>query len=300
MRHDKLEMQLQLMLALSQNNQYTAEQLCERFSISRRNFYYYIEFFRDCGFIVEKRGKHYCIDRESPFFRQLIERISFTEDEAVTLLRILNKVNEDALVRNIRQKLNRFYDFDVLNDAQLVEQRAQALSALSTAIRLKRMVVLKDYSSGHSKTVRDRLVEPFMLMNGNRDVRCYEPSSGMNKTFRLSRMKQVELLSDEWENEKRHVHLFIDAFMFSSEHPVTVTLRLDTLSANVLREEYPSAAVHMNPDGDSHFLLRLPVAGYQGIGRFVMGLFENIEVLGDNNFKAYLRDKISAMHNHFS
>ena len=55
MRHDKLNHELALLLLLSENRGLTVEQLCEKTGIGRRNFYYYLDFFRDCGFIVEKR-----------------------------------------------------------------------------------------------------------------------------------------------------------------------------------------------------------------------------------------------------
>ena len=184
MRHDKLEMQLQLLLALSQNKSVTLDELCQRYGISRRSLYYYLDFYRDCGFIIEKQGAFYRIDRESPFFKQLIARISFTEEEAIAIMRILNKVEEDAIVKNIKRKLARFYDFDIQNDAQLSEQQAENVSALCQAVKLKRMAVLRGYSSAHSQTKRDRLVEPFLMMNHNQDVRCYELSSGIIRPSR--------------------------------------------------------------------------------------------------------------------
>lgn len=62
MRHDKLEKELQLLLLLSENRSYSVEQLCRKMETSKRNLYYYIEFFRDAGFKVEKYGNCYSID----------------------------------------------------------------------------------------------------------------------------------------------------------------------------------------------------------------------------------------------
>ena len=56
MRHDKLEKELNLLLLLAENRQYTLAQLCDKLSISKRNIYYYLDFFRDAGFKVEKYG----------------------------------------------------------------------------------------------------------------------------------------------------------------------------------------------------------------------------------------------------
>lgn len=298
MRHDKLERELNLLLLLAGNRGYTSEQICDRMNISRRNFYYYLEFFRDCGFIVEKVGSIYSIDRQSPFFTRLQERIDFTEDEMLTVRRLLEASNKrDAITANLMRKLDRFYDFNILADNELREQSAHNVSELHKAIKFKRMVVLHRYNSPHSKTEKDRLVEPFMLMNNNNEVRCYEPLSRMNKTFKVSRMGDVEVLDDEWGNEERHRMMYTDIFMFSDEVQHEVEMTLGPLSFNILKEEYPSATKYIRALPDRRWLLRLPVCSYAGIGRFVLGLYDDIEVKGDEGFKEYLREKVSSMNN---
>ena len=79
MRHDKLEKEMNLMLLLTENHRYDVDAICDRIGISRRMLYYYLESFRDWGFKVEKSGKIYSLDRESPFFKHLFETINFTE-----------------------------------------------------------------------------------------------------------------------------------------------------------------------------------------------------------------------------
>ena len=61
MRHDKLERELNLLLMLTENHNYTVEDICNRQQISRRNFYYYLNFFRDAGFKVEHHKPFYRI-----------------------------------------------------------------------------------------------------------------------------------------------------------------------------------------------------------------------------------------------
>lgn len=105
MRHDKLERELYLLRLLAENNTYTVEELCRRVGISRRNFYYYIEFFKDSGFLVSKRGGYTRISRDSPFFKHIIERISFTEEEALVLRHLLENTRQgNALVANVKKK----------------------------------------------------------------------------------------------------------------------------------------------------------------------------------------------------
>lgn len=296
MRHNQLERELELMLLMTENRSYTVQQLCERLDISRRNLYYYIDFFRQAGFKVEKRGTAYSLDKASPFFAKLFKTLHFTEDEAITLRRLLDRADGNSLqVRHLRQKLDRLYDLDILDDVELREQAGRNVSTLYDAIKLKNKAVLHRYSSPHSDTVASRVVEPFMFLDGNNEVRCYEISSGMNKTFKVARMESVEMLHDPWEHEAAHKRMFTDIFMFSSEEQLPVELRLDRLAYNILTEEYPRSAAHIAPDGGQRWLLRLDVCSYVGVGRFVLGLLGNVEVLGGEGFASYIKAKVEAM-----
>lgn len=134
MRHDKLERELHLLLLLTDNHTLTIEKLCDKVGISRRNLYYYLEFFRDTGFEVYKRGKVYCIDRSSPFFGRLVERVSFTDDEAVLMRRLLDKVSgNNAVVENLKRKMTVFTILTFLTVARCAS-RQPTMSAFCTRL----------------------------------------------------------------------------------------------------------------------------------------------------------------------
>ena len=48
----------------------------------------------------------------------------------------------------------------------------------------------------------------------------------------------------------------------------------------------------MTQEENGTWLLSLDVCSYIGIGRFVLGLFDDIEVVGDEGFKRYLKEKL--------
>jgi predicted DNA-binding transcriptional regulator YafY len=297
MRHDKLERELNLLLLLTENHNYTVPEICDRLQISRRNFYYYLDFFRLAGFKVEHTKPYYRISKDSPFFRKIDEVVHFTEDEAITMRRILDKTGDQSIqVERLRRKLDRLYDLQILDNEEMQEQLAHNVSTLYEAIKRQVAVKLINYSSPHSNTTGDRIVEPFSLMNGNREVRCYELSSGINKTFKLSRMEDVELLDITWEHQDIHLKMFTDIFMFSGEKLWTVKLTMGRLAASVLVEEYPKAKKYIEKLDDTHWRLELPVCSFIGIGRFVMGLFEDIEVEECIEFKEFLKDKINKLN----
>ena len=70
---------------------------------------------------------------------------------------------------------------------------------------------------------------------------------------------------------------------------------LGPLSRNIIMEEYPDAASYIDKVSGNRWLLRLPVCSYAGIGRFVLGLYDDVEVTGSDGFKEYLRGKIANM-----
>jgi hypothetical protein len=81
--------------------------------------------------------------------------------------------------------------------------------------------------------------------------------------------------------------------MSASESLATVEAELSLKAANLLREEYPLAERYLSDLGVSEtlrYLLKIPVADYHGIGRFVLGLPGEVNVLGSYEFKNLLRN----------
>ena len=71
------ERQLRLMVLLTQNREYSIDELCRKLDLSRRTLYRYLELFRDIGFEVVKQHNVYRLDKASPFFKEIIPHISF-------------------------------------------------------------------------------------------------------------------------------------------------------------------------------------------------------------------------------
>ena len=296
MRFDKLKKQLELLILLSDGRNYTIEELCERMELSRRNFYYLLDFIKHAGFIVFKNQGCYHIDRRSPFFTQLLQTIQFTDRDVKTIHSVLTMAGNDSeMVNQLRQKLENAYSLSVSADSPVRRQMDSNLKMLRKAMNEKKTVRLVGYSSPHSHTVKDRIVEPFLLLHDNQDVRCHELVSGANKTFKISRMTGVEMLDTPWLHEDSHRQVFTDIFMFSSEERHRVRLRLGQLSHNLFVEEYPQGAHYVTPNEDGSWLLDIEVCDYRGLGRFVLGLFKDIEVVEGDGFKAYMKDEINSL-----
>ena len=287
------ERQLRLMVLLTQNREYSLDELCRKLDMSRRTLYRYLELFRDIGFEVVKQGNVYRLDKSSPFFKEITQLVHFTEDEALTLRHVLDMASgTDVQVRHLRHKLERIYDFGILNAVEADPGQAEKLQQLYEAVKLHRQVVLHDYSSAHSNRTSDRVVEPYLFLDHHDGIRCYELQSGENKTFKVSRICRVEVLDLLWSHEEQHARVYTDLFRFSGEERHRVVLRLGRLACNLLKEECPQAVRSLQPDGADHWLLSTDVCSFQGVGRFVLGLFEDVEVLESPEFKLFLQEKI--------
>ena len=293
MELDKFDRQLRLLLMLTQNRNLTVDDVSRQLSMSRRSIYRYIDSYKQMGFIVVKEGPRYHIDPESPFFKQITSLIHFTEDEAMTINQVLNSVYDNSpQVRHLREKLSSLYDYKVLSKHGVDEHIAQNLAALFEAVKTERMVVLRDYASPNSAQTSDRIVEPYLFVSENSEVRCYEIKTGQNKTFKLSRIRKVEPLDLLWSHKNEHAEYFTDLFHFSGEERFPVTLILGQLSMSLLVEEYPGASAMLKKQDDGRFLLKTEVCSYKGIGRFVMGLIDDIEIVDSPDFVEYLRGKV--------
>ena len=56
-------------------------------------------------------------------------------------------------------------------------------------------------------------------------------------------------------------------------------------------EEHPDSELCITREDDSHWLLDIDVVSMLGIGRFVMGLYADIDVLGGDELKAYIDEQ---------
>lgn len=300
MRMNKYGRELELLILLTDNTDYTAQQLAEKLDITRRNLYYYFDYLRECGFSLIKSGTTYRLDRNIPFFRRLHENMTFNEREAEYIAQLLESTDKrDMTAESIRMKLAKSYNIDAIFDPQAYKRVNRNVAALKNAIASKLVVKLCDYSSPHSLSVSDRIVEPFMLMNNSTEVRCHEIKTHQNKTFKVSRMRRVETLDVPWINEDKHKQAYTDVFMFSGEERHRVELSLGQLSYNLLVEEYPASAQYVKQQ-DGRWIFAADVVSLHGVGRFVMGLFDDIHILGDDEFRSYIEQKVAQMQKHLN
>lgn len=296
MDQPKIERMLRLMMMLTSNNRYTIEELGEKLEASPRTIYRYLDTFKEAGFVVSKKGNYFRLDRKSRYFKDISQLVHFTEEEAYILNSAIESLDPtNAIKQNLKAKLASIYDFKMLAECVVKGDNARNVNAIIEAIENRKQIILHNYTSAHSRQVSDRIVEPMSFTTNYIQVWAYEVSSGRNKLFKLSRIGKVEILDKEWEFEQEHKEGLMDLFRINSFEQIPVILKLGIRAASLLVEEYPLGEKYISPlpDDPSHFILDTWVCGYEGVGRFVLGLLDDIEIIEGDGLKAFLKERMS-------
>ena len=297
MDQPKIERVLRLMKMMTSGNRYTVEELAERLDTSSRSIYRYIDTFKEVGFVVHKEeGGVYRLGKESPYFKDISQLIHFTDEEAHIVNQLIGALDDtNMLKQNLRRKLSSVYHCTSLANSIVKGKNAENVNRIVEAIEEHRQVVLHDYSSSHTGSKRNRQVEPIAFTTNYVQIWCYDLSDGKTKLFNTARIGSVEMLDSEWEHEAEHRCGYIDIFRNMGFEQMRVQLRLGVMAHNLLIEEYPLSERDLTQLDDTHWLLDTMVCNYAGVGRFVMGLIEDIEIIDSPDFVAYLRTKREAL-----
>lgn len=296
MELEKMARQLRLLLMLTRNTSLTVDDVGAQLGMSRRSIYRYVDAFRSMGFVVEKTANVYRIDAHSPFFRKIAGDMQFSDDEANILIRGLNFVNDNTPeVNQLRTKFMRIYDAGTLIKHGLENRAAFNVNMLYYAMQRESVVALKDYRDKPGAQPTNHIIEPYMFVNSHNDVRGYELSTGENRTFRLDGIDRVEQIDMLWSHKAEHMPSFTDIFGESSDQLTPVTLMLTPHAGKVLLQTNPSALRFMTLAEDGRQQFDVEVCNFDGVTRFVLGMFDEIEIVAPAELKMFVQQKMTSM-----
>ncbi|MBN2764909.1 MAG: transcriptional regulator [Paludibacteraceae bacterium] len=301
MDQPKLERLLRLMKLLTANNSLTVDEIAEKLCISARSVYRYIDTFKDAGFVIKKTNNCPKLDKSSPYFKDISELIHFTEEEAYILKSAIESIDENNLLKqNLKKKLYTVYDYNILAETIVSGKNGRNVQQLVQAIENKKRVILKNYSSANGNTIRDREVEAYAFTTNYVQIWCYCPVENKNKLFKISRINSVEMLPEAWKHEAQHQSGYIDVFRINSDETMPVKLKLGLRSASLLVEEFPLASKYLNKISDSEWIFESDVCSYDGVGRFILGLLDDIEIIDSQELEKHIAIHLKNIQNKFS
>lgn len=294
MNQPKIERMLRLMKLLTGNINYTIDDLADKLDTSPRSIYRYIDTFKEAGFVVHKYDSGvYKLGKESRYFKEISQLVHFTDEEAHIVNQLIEGLdNTNLLKQNLRKKLTSVYDCTSLARSVVKGQNAENVNRLIEAMECRCQVVLKGYASSHTGIVRDRKVEAFGFTTNYVQIWCYDTEDGRNKLFNTARVGEVEVLDSEWQFTDAHHEGYIDIFRTMGFEKHRIQLRMGMRARNLLIEEYPLAERDLKSESETSWLLDTEVCNYAGVGRFAMGLADDIEVVDSPELSQFLAKKV--------
>lgn len=289
MDQPKLVRLLRLMKLLTTNTSMTIDEIADKLALSSRSIYRYVDTFREAGFVIKKVNNCIRFDTSSPYFKDISELIHFTDEEACILKSAIESIDENNILKqNLKKKLYTVYDYKILADTIVNGKNGRNVQKIVEAIENKKQLVFKNYSSAHGNNIRDRRVEAYAFTTNYVQVWCFCLEENKNKLFKVSRIDDVEILQDSWKCESEHRLGSIDVFRISSEKSIPVKLRLSLRAVSLLLEEYPLSEKYISKLSDQYWLFETKVCSIEGVGRFVMGLLDDIEIIESQELRRYI------------
>lgn len=266
---------------------WTIKQLVDRLDSSKSSMYRYLELLEEAGFCVEKdfHDRYFVLTTDDdPLQAQ------FTQEEMSMLRTLIQGDPLHPLTGSVMKKLSLHSELDSMPRLFLKAHLGSLVEQLNNALRNKHQVILKKYHSANSNEVRDRLVEPVHFGDNYTTLIALDVEAQVCKQFKLDRMSEVTETHHAFKYEHLHEQKPSDSFGFAGQPTSWVTLHLSARAYLLLREEHPLALPYLKQE-KKVYTFHGPVVNYSGIGRFVLGLQNEIEVVAPKEFKAYVNLK---------
>ena len=294
MDHGRIVRLLKLMELLSSNVDYTIQELMDRLETSRRSVFRYIDSLKVAGFTMKKKGTSvHKLLTNSCHKIELSQLIHLSDEEAYLLHNLIGALTSDCQVAiNLEKKLTALFDATSVTEIIGNKVAGENIMRLRQAIDEKKQVTLVDYESGNTMNISDRLVEPVKFSTNYTDVFAYEVSTDTTKIFKISRIGKVEISLTDWQHEDRHEIIETDCFRMTGKEDISVTLKMTLKAKNLLIEEYPLSSKYISYDGHTWWF-KGNVKDLHGVGRFVIGLADQIKIIDSpelNNYIIEFRD----------
>lgn len=291
MDQPKIERMIRLLLMLSGNINYCIDELAETLDMSSRTIYRYIDTFRAAGLSVKKLYSNtYKIEKVPQEWPEFDRLLYFSEEEATLIHSVIEAVvPTNSLKKGIKKKLAVVYDSTAIENFVDYRSNAGHIETLKKAAQEKKKVILKDYESGNSRTIRDRYAEPYGFTTDFIDVCAFDLEDGKNKIFKINRIGTVEKLDEDWTAEKSHKRQGMDVFRMAGPAVMHIKWKMSVMAKNLLLEEYPLAEKAIKRSGN-FWVLDTDLSSPVGACRFFLGLSNEIKIVEGEEFLEYVKD----------
>lgn len=254
---------------------------------TERTVYRYLDLIKELGFDLERdQNKRYFIkgslyDGEEAF-----------TNEEVALLKelLLSSAKDSKLKDSVLKKIYYKSEIAIQGNHIMNAHLGKIVQKLSLAIQQENKVVLKSYHSANSQKIDDRLVEPIAFTDNYSSICAFEEATMKNKYFNVERITDVEQVETKQEFKDLHKVDQVDIFGFTEYNgeKFDIQLRLSLRAYVILKEEYPSVIPFIKLEHNKNtYFLSCSINNPKPITRFILGLSDEVDVLGSKEFLNY-------------
>ena len=280
-----------LISKLSTSRFYSVKELSEYFDCDENTIYRDKNTILNLGYDLEEYSgkfkiksygnKNYKLDEgENRVLKSALEvyKMSSIEKEI-----ILKKLNRDNVILT-PELLN------LLTQLEMVK-------SINYAIKHQRKITICHYQSTNPQSKsRDRHVVPLIYDENKQTFQAFEDHT--IKNFRLSRMKDIAIGDPFDMRQTKWTIPQIDTFGIAGDLSQSIELLLTDRATSLMREEFQEVNTFIQKIDHQHaftHMIKLKVAGYEGVGRFVLGMMTEIKIISNEGFKDYIKEKIINM-----
>jgi proteasome accessory factor C len=276
------------LIAILKASHWTIKKLCERFEVSKSSMYRYIELLEQAGLCVERdfHDRYYIMTTdEDPVQAQ------FTMEEMQIIKTLILADADHPLKSSLLKKLSLQSELNNMPRLFLKGHLGNLVEQLTHALSNKHQVILKSYHSANSDVISDRQVEPVHFGDNYGTVVALDIEEMTCKSFKLDRIGEVIETHTSFQHESKHTPLTSDIFGIGGKACTYITLHLTLRAYLLMREEFPLSVPYLKCENDIYIFFG-PVSSFRGIGRFVLGLIDEVSIVEPEEFKAYVWDKV--------
>ena len=281
---------LQLIAILQKAPSKSIRNLAGLLETTERTTYRYLDLIKTLGFDLQKDAlnKYFIIQTTT------LPNYDFTEQEIKLLQHLLHTDGKQhKLKHSILSKLH-LQNHTILSGTALLHAHlGKIVETIENAIQNGYQICLKEYHSANSNNISDRIVEPIQFTENYTSLAAFEIISRQNKFFNIERITDVCILKKRICHQALHQFNTPDVFGFGeAEQQYTIHLKMTLKAYVIMKEEYPLAIPHIKKQHTDtpSYILKMKVNDFKPITRFVIGLLNDIEVLGSDDFKAHLKE----------
>lgn len=277
-------------ISVLKTGRWTIRSLAERFDTSERTIYRYINLLEEVELLIEKDfdGKYFIHSSEDE-----LGASEFTIEEMKLIKKLIQtELDNNPLKALLLKKLSLNSELDKVPNLIVHARRGKMVEQIAQAMKEKKQLVLRNYHSANSSEITDRLIEPIGFGDNYQTVVALDTKNKQTKQFKIDRIGEIVETDAAFEYEQHHQKTTTDIFGMTGSKSTWVTLNLRMRSFLLLREEHPLAIPYIEKKEEGYYIFHGPVSNFDGIGRYVLGLMDEIEVAGPAEFKAYLKKKI--------